>query len=186
VVIFARSDGKDQISIAYADTVTPAQAEQDFRTLAAQLGRPAVRPRISQDDPGPGRAATTSASGPVGGLVNWSTGVLQLDPVIATLKRFRHFKVTYLFLEKFDLTWPVGEQRRGPVRFKTERRGQTVTCEVWIDPGRTAAGQLPSTRPWALTWVWITAAALGACLATAGIFYLVYLLTRQRDAAPPP
>jgi hypothetical protein len=179
IVIAPRGGAMDNIAVAYWSHVTDSQIQQDFRLLASELRTRPVGLKIERSAP-PGRPVLPSGTAEMPGLVNWSAGVLNLDPIIAALKRYHHLKITYLIFEKFDLTWPTGEQRRGVVHWKTEVVGQTISYDVWIDHAGPLPDRLPSTGQWGLTWVLIAGLAVGALLLVGGIFYLVYLVTHQR------
>src|SRR5207237_10353346 len=119
---------------------------------------------------------------------NYPAGVINLDPIIAALQRFRHLHVDCIFFEKFNLTWPVGTQQLGPVRWQTDVRGQTVSYDVWIDHSHDrggTSGNLPRVGQWGVTWLWVAGLALGALLLAGGVFYLMYSVTHQRGAATP-
>ena len=185
IVIAPQGGTYDSLSISYTTAPTDAEMEQDFRAIANNLRKTAVRPEIRRGAPHSGLPDYPSATAQLPGLVNYSAGVINLDPIIAALQRFHHLHIDCLFFNKFNLTWPVGSQQRGPIRWQTDVRGQTVSYDVWIDHSPKTPARLPGTGQWGLTWLWVAGLALGAVLLAGGVFYMVYAVTHQRSAAPP-
>jgi len=185
IVIAPQGGTYDSISISYTSAPSDAAMEQDFRSIASNLRKTAVRPEIRRGPPHPGLPDYPSATAQLPGLVNYSAGVINLDPIIGALRRFHHLHFDCLFFNKFNLTWPVGAEKRGPIRWQTDIRGQTVSYDVWIDHSSKTPDRLPSTGQWGLTWLWVAGLALGAVLLAGGVFYIVYAVTHQRSTAPP-
>jgi len=183
VIIISRGVGRDAISIAYAGAVTDAQVEQDFARVAADLRTKPVPPQIKRDPPSPSLPPLVSGTAELPGLVSWSNGVLNLDPVINALRRYRHLKFTFLFGGKFDLTWPVGEQKRGPVHLLAQPSRMAVAYDVWLDQPGGSANRPPATGQLPFSWPLVVGLALGAVLLSGGIFYLVYVGSRQAGGA---
>lgn len=179
-VIFATSGAASQIAVSYAREATDAQVQQDFAAMAAELHKPPPRVQIDRRPLRTGLQPTTTGTASLPGLVEWGQGVVHLDPILAGLKRFRRFTVTYVFFERFNLTAPLGEQRQGPLHWRSQVQGQSVTYDVWIDQSGGEPGRLPGTGPGGVTWVLIAAVATGVLGLTALLFYAVYRLTHQR------
>jgi hypothetical protein len=185
VVIAPQGGTYDAVSISYTRSPTNAEMEQDFAAISGNLKKPVVRPEIKRGPPKPDLPDYPSATAQLPGLVNYAAGVINLDPIIDALRRYHHLHFDCLFFNKFNLTWPVGAQQRGPIRWQTDVRGQTVSYDVWIEHGKEVPASVPSTGQWGVTWLWVGGLALGAVLLAGGVFYLVYAATRQRAAAPP-
>jgi hypothetical protein len=185
VFVIARGGATDPMSIAYWSPVTNAQVEQDFRRITDELHKAPVRPKIKRDSPQPGRPQLTSGDAELPGLVNWGAGVINLDPILAALQRYGHIQLQYIFFSKFNLTWPVREERRGPLHWKTQVNGQTIAYDVWIDHSQPLGDRLPGTGQWGVTWLWIAGLATGALLLVGGLFYWMHTVTHGRSPSAP-
>src|SRR5207253_2510277 len=105
-----------------------------FRAIANNLRKTAVRPEIRRGAPHEGLPDYPSATGQLPGLVNYSAGVINLDPIIAALQRFHHLHIDCLFFNKFNLTWPVAATQRASDIFLKEGVPPNLRVHGHIQP----------------------------------------------------
>lgn len=172
----------DLISIAYDSQTKNAEIQQDFATLAQELGSAPPKVRITRDQ----QLKIPQGEAEVAGLTNWSTGAINLDPLIRVLRRFGHFRAGFLFAGgKYPLQQIPQGVNQGPLRVDVlNSTDQSVSYEVWINQSGGVPASLPSTNgETGLGWrLWVGIAAIAAVIAVS-VFLIVNIILGQRRAA---
>lgn len=179
ITVFSDGLGTDRVGLAYDKILSAAEVQQDFANLGAALHHAPAIPRIKTE------AGVSTAEAEVSGLVDWNTGVVNLDALIRTFVRFNHFHVYCLFSKSFPLqsTDPI---RNGPVTVlvhRDEKNGTVTDFEVFIDQSQVNPAHPPQVnRTRGLSWqVWV---ALGVIFLVvfASVFLLAMsILSRRKD-----
>jgi hypothetical protein len=169
----------DVMAVAYGQKVPDADIRQDFANLARDLGIAPPKVTITREGGIPvGDAELT-------GLANWTTGAINLDPLIRHFRRFGRFRAVYLFFGNFPLR-PVENVDRPPLRIRGSASGNTADYQIWVDQ----SGGVPAAVPSAFgvekrgpDWKLALAAAAMVAVVVLSIFLIVNVILAQRRAA---
>jgi len=177
VTVFSTGSGPDTLAVAYAKTPSDEEMRADFNDLAGQLGGASPKLKITRD------GGITVAEAELSGLTNWSTGLVNLDPLIDTYKRFGHFRAAFFFMGRFPLA-SRESFTRPPLRVQTRVQGAAVDYEIWVDQSGGVPGELPSVtrKPGPDFKVALGIAAIALVVAV-GVFLIVYVITTHRRRA---
>jgi hypothetical protein len=117
------------------------------------------------------------------GLTNWTAGTVNLDAIVRSYKRIKHYRVMGLFAGNFPLV-SADKMVRPPVRVEPTVSGNTVLFDVWVDQSHGVPTQVPSLAMRKKEPGWRTAAGIAAVLAVliGGLGLIAYVVFSRRRA----
>lgn len=176
ITLFSEPSGRERLAVAYNRAPSEADARAQLDALARRLRVAPRNVRLSTE------AGITVLEAELSGLTDWSTGTVNLDPLVDAFRGFGHFRVTILFFGNFPLR-SAESLHRPPVRVQARAGPGSVDYEIWIDQSRGVPDQLPSLRDRpGVNWMLLAGlAALAGVLAT-GIYLAVSAALAQRRA----
>lgn len=120
VVVTSEGQGRDQLGVAYGTRVTEARVRQDFQNVARELGQRAPVVKVTTEH------GITAGSAPVPGVVDWSTGLVRLEPLLQAFRRAEFVRVIIVFNRPFPLAAPQPVEVAG---FHVELRGDAQALD---------------------------------------------------------
>jgi hypothetical protein len=181
IVIISTGSGTDDIAVSYGTKPSREQVEADFAQIAERLAVPTPKVKIATVQ------GITSAEAKIAGLTNWSTGVVNLDPLVWAFRRFGFLRVMCLCMGSFRLTSPTGNETRGKVRWETQQQSTgastTIDYKVWVDQTQGVPSEVPTTQNRWLTGKTIGALAAILAVLAAGAFLIFNTVRNNRRAA---
>jgi hypothetical protein len=181
VTVFSEP-GKDVVAVAYSDKAPAERIKQDFAEIARNLGAGPPRVKVTVSQGVPAAEATFT------GLTDWTTGAVNLNPLIQAYKRYGRFQASFFFLGSFP-TGTLENFDRPPLRVLAERNGNVINYRVSIDQSQ---GE-PTTVPTVTSadtpdrkWIWGVAALSAVVAITVFLLVSVLLGQRRKQAAALP
>lgn len=156
VVVFSSGPGPDAVSFVYSTPARgpqvrrqmEAQARQDFQRLAAALRQPAAAARITTISNPVQVPPTTSAEGKLLGLVNRSTGWLNIGPFLQIFRRYERVSLTYFVQPPFQFRGPRGPFADRTLAMTLDVEGTAYTYDARIKHAAGTESQaLPAFAP---------------------------------------
>jgi len=122
----------DQVSINYGTSVSRRRIEEDIREIKRVSGWPVRNLEIvTRKDSTPGARPVTSSQFEVPPIANKAEGMLQLEPFISALRRFKSIQVIYLVMGEFRFRG-LKDFENNYVKIKLKQRKGAYTYNIQI------------------------------------------------------
>jgi hypothetical protein len=175
VTVMSTGASRDTVAFGYVKDLPDEEIRKDFANFSQELGAKPPKLKITRKD------GITVAEGKIRGLTDRTTGVIRLDALVQTCRRFGYFWVIYLFPGKAAPPQPVPLEH---VRVESRVGGNVAYYQVWVDQsGGTAARLTPAVPPSPMNWRVLAAVTAIAVVVAAGMFLMVYVILGQRRAS---
>lgn len=177
ITVFSTGAGPDQVAVAYSTPPPEVEMSRHWAILAKDLAIPPPKPRVTRDQ------GITVAEAELPGLANWTTGIVNLDPLVDAFKSYGHFRVMFFFMGKFPLA-SAESINKPPLRVQARVSGATVQYEVWVDQTGGPPKQLPRVRETGGTPLKVMLGiGVIALVVAVGVFLVLYVIMAHRRQA---